>query len=315
MRRPTFRQLQIFNSVAKHLSFTRAAEELFLTQSTVSSQMKDLTEAIGSQLVEVVGKKIFLTPLGERLQALYNTFDAEWEKFEYELLESKQLKFGSLKLTAINTAQYFMPRILGQFSNLHPELSVSLKVTNRQDVVSRIFDNIDDLYILGSLPDDIELKAVPLSDNPLVVVAHPNHPLAKKKNIPLKQFEKESFITREVGSGTRKMVDAFFLENKIKVKPRIELGGNEAIKQGIMGGFGISILSAYTIRSEIQAGNLVVLNFEKFPMLKTWYIAYLASKQLSPAARAFLDYTKEIGRGLIRVEEFFDNEFEEVVPA
>ena len=309
MRRTTFRQLQIFDAVARNRSFTRASEELFLTQSTVSTQMKELAENIGAQLVEVVGKKIYVTPVGERLQQLFEKIKGEWDNFELELAELNQLKKGHLNLTAINTAQYFMPRVLGQFAQLHPKLKVSLKVTNRQDVINRIQHNVDDLYILGSIPEDLELKAIPLADNPLVVVANPDHPLKDQKNIPINQFEKEAFISREAGSGTRKLVDSFFQEHKLSITPKIELGGNEAIKQGIMGGFGISILSAYTICAEIQTGQLIKLDFDNFPINKTWYISYLAAKKPSPAARSFLDYTKDVGRDLMSIDEVFKQTF------
>lgn len=296
MRRSTLRQLQIFAAVARNKSFTRAAEELFLTQSTVSTQLKQLADFIGYPLVEQIGKKIIITRVGERVAQLYNDLDREWHKFEVDMELLASPTRGTISVTGVNTCQYFFPRVLGYFYNHYPDIYISLKVFNRQQVIDRIAANTDDLYIMGYVPEELELKAVPFVDNPLVVVAHPDHPLANKKKLELSALASERFITREPGSGTRREIDRFFAGHDISINSQIELGSNEAIKQGIIGGLGISILSLYSVALELRLGMLKTLDVKGFPLLRQWNIAYPAGKAVTPVLRTFIDFLKDEGR-------------------
>jgi DNA-binding transcriptional LysR family regulator len=290
----TFRQLEIFEAIARLGSFTRASEELFLTQPTVSMQMKKLTDMVGVPLIEQVGKKIRLTPDGQELaKATREIFDI-LDHFTMSVDERRGLKQGKLSLMAITTASYFAPRLLGEFVKLYPGIDVSLRVTNKEQVLASIADNLDDLYFLGQPPEDIDVVATPFMDNPIVVLAAPDHPLAHEQNIPLERLAQEAWLMRERGSGTRNAIERRFAEHGIALHPRLELGSNEAIKQAILAGLGISALSRNVLTLN-QPGQFAVLDVEGFPILRHWYAVYPAGRQLSVVARAFLDYL--LGRG------------------
>jgi DNA-binding transcriptional LysR family regulator len=290
----TFRQLEIFEAIARLGSFTRASEELFLTQPTVSMQMKKLSESVGVALVEQAGKKTRLTADGQQLAQATREIFGILDRFTMSVDERRGLKQGKLSLMAITTASYFAPRLLGEFVKLYPGIDVSLRVTNKEQVLASIADGLDDLYFLGQPPEDIDVVATPIMDNPIVVLAAPDHPLAKQKNIPLERLALEPWLMREKGSGTRIAIERRFFDHGITLHPRLELGSSEAIKQAILAGLGISALSRHAL-SLNQPGQFAVLDVEGFPILRHWYAVYPAGRQLSVVARAFLDYL--LGRG------------------
>lgn len=294
----TFRQLEVFEAIARLGSFTRAAETLFLTQPTVSMQVKKLTDAIGLPLFEQVGKKVYLTDAGRQLHTTCREIFDSLSRFEMQVADMKGLKQGQLRLAVVTTAKYFAPRLLGPFYEKYPGIEVALKVTNRERVLERLQDNRDDLYIIGQPPEGIEVVAQAFLENPLVVLARNDHPLAGKKKIPLQRLAQEPFLVREAGSGTRKAVERLFEERGLTMKVRMELGSNEAIKQAIAGGLGVSVLSRHTIALDATSGVLTVLNVEHFPIRRQWYVAYPAGKQLSVVAQTFLDYLKSVGRSI-----------------
>ena len=289
----TFRQLEIFEAIARLGSFTHASEELYLSQPTVSMQMKKLAEMIGAPLIEQVGKKIRLTPDGQQLAQATREIFGILDRYTMSVDERRGLKQGKLSLMAITTASYFAPRLLGEFVKLYPGIDVSLRVTNKEQVLASIADNLDDLYFLGQPPEDIDVVATPIMDNPIVVLAAPDHPLANKK-ITLEQLAREPWLMREKGSGTRNAIERQFAESGITLRPRLELGSNEAIKQAILAGLGISALSRHALTLN-QPGQFAVLDVVGFPILRHWYAVYPAGRQLSVVARAFLDYL--LGRG------------------
>lgn len=292
MRHSTLRQLEVFEAIARLGSFTRAADELFLTQPTVSMQIKKLADAVGLPLFEHVGKKVYLTEAGRALNAFAREIFDHFAKFEMTISDMKGLKQGALKLAVVTTAKYFAPRLLGPFCQKYPGIDVSLKVSNRERVLERLADNQDDLYILGQPPEDSTAVAEPFLENPLIVLAPSNHPLAGKKKIPLKRLAEEPFLMREPGSGTRKALERLFASRKLKINVRMELGSNEAIKQGVIGGLGVSVLSGHTLAGDAPTGQLTILDVEQFPIVRHWYVAYPAGKQLSVVARTFLDFLK-----------------------
>jgi LysR family transcriptional regulator, low CO2-responsive transcriptional regulator len=294
----TLHQLKVFEATARHGSFTRAAEELFLTQPTVSMQVKQLTKAIGLPLFEQVGKRLYLTDAGRELFSTCQEIFTNLEQLEMSIANLKGMKQGRLRLAVITTAKYFMPRLLGPFCQLYPGIDVSLTVTNHERVLDRLMNNQDDLYVMTQLPDQVDIKAHPFLDNPLVVLAPKTHPLAAQKNIPLKRLVEEPFIMREPGSGTRQAVQKLLDEHNFSVKVRLELGSNEAIKQAIAGGLGLSILSRHVLSMEGTDGVLTVLDVEGFPIERQWYAVYLNGKQLSVVASTFLDYLPEAAQQL-----------------
>ena len=290
MKNASLRQLQVFEAVARHLSFTRAAEELYTTQPTVSIQLKQLTDNVGQPLLEQVGKKIYLTDTGrELLKVCREIFDG-LDRFGMLVSDMKGVKAGKLRLTIITTAKYFVPRLLGLFCQRYPGIDVSLKVTNRERVLQRMADNTDDLYVLGQPPEHMDVEFEPFLENPLVVLAERNHPLAAKKHIPPQRLEEEQFLMREPGSGTRLATEQFFREHGLKLKVRMDLGSNEAIKQAVAGGLGIAVLSAHTLALERSIDDLAILDVDGFPIRRQWYLAYPRDKQLSVVAQVFLEF-------------------------
>ena len=289
----TLHQLKVFEATARHGSFTRAAEELYLTQPTVSIQVKQLTKAVGLPLFEQIGKRLYLTEAGQKLLSTCQEIFNGLEQFEMSVADLKGMKQGQLKLAVITTAKYFVPRLLGPFCQRFPGIDISLKVTNHERLRESMLANEDDLYIISQAPDQPDLNIHPFLENPLIVLAPTSHPLARKKNIPIEMLNNEKFIMREPGSGTRKAVEARFKEKDITVKVSLELGSNEAIKQAIAGGLGISILSQHTIISEGTSGEFAILDVQGFPIERHWYVANLAGKQLSVVAETFLQFLLE----------------------
>lgn len=285
----TFRQLEIFESIARLASFTRASEELFLTQPTVSMQMKKLTDVVGVPLLVHTGKKVSLTPAGRELaQASREIFDI-LDRFTMSVAERQGLKKGSLSVMAITTAAYFAPRLLGEFSRLYPGIDVRLRVTNREQVLASMADNLDDLYLMGTPPDETDVVAIPVMDNPIAVLAAPGHPLARRKNIPLAALADEPWIMREAGSGTRKAIEQRFQALELEVRPRLELGSTEAIKQAILAGLGISAISTQALVLN-PPGQFAVLDVVGFPILRQWYAVHPKSHTVSVVASAFLEF-------------------------
>ncbi|MEO1385936.1 MAG: LysR substrate-binding domain-containing protein [Cyanobacteria bacterium J06634_6] len=289
----TLHQLKVFEATARHGSFTRAAEELYLTQPTVSIQVKQLTKAVGLPLFEQIGKRLYLTEAGQKLLSTCQEIFNGLEQFEMSVADLKGMKQGQLKLAVITTAKYFVPRLLGPFCQRFPGIDISLKVTNHERLRESMIANEDDLYIISQAPDQPDLNIHPFLENPLIVLAPTSHPLARKKNIPIEMLNNERFIMREPGSGTRKAVETRFKEKDITVKVSLELGSNEAIKQAIAGGLGISILSQHTIISEGTSGEFAILDVQGFPIERHWYVANLAGKQLSVVAETFLQFLLE----------------------
>lgn len=299
MRHSTFRQLEVFAAIARLGSFTRAAEELFLTQPTVSMQIKKLVDAIGLPLFEHIGKKIYLTAAGKALQATCDELFGSLNKFEMQIADMKGLKQGRLNISVVTTAKYFAPRLLGPFCKRYPGVEVSLKVSNRERLLERINENQDDLYILGQPPENLDVISEPFLDNPLVVLARHDHPLAKQRNIPLTRLAEEPFIMREAGSGTRIAVERLLLDHNLKLNIRMEIGSNEAIKQAIVGDLGVSVLSRHTLALDASMGELIILDVECFPIQRQWYVVHLAAKQPSIVADTFLDYLRNSAHEVI----------------
>jgi DNA-binding transcriptional LysR family regulator len=297
MRHSTFRQLELFDAIARLGSFTRAAEELFLTQPTVSMQIKKLSDTVGMPLFEQVGKKIYLTDIGHELHRTCRGISEHLSNFEMIAADMKGLKKGNLRLAVVTTAKYFAPRLLGTFCQQYPGVDASLKVSNRERVLERLANNLDDLYIMGQPPVDADVVAEAFLENSLVVIAPANHALAKKKKIPLERLSSEPFLLREQGSGTRMATERLFGESGLKLKMRMELGSNEAIKQAVIGGLGISVLSRHTLELDTPSKKFVVLDVQGFPIKRHWYFVYPAGKQLSIIARTFVDHLRQASQG------------------
>ena len=296
IRHTTLRQLQIFEASVRYGSFTRAAEALFLTQPSISMQIKKLADALGLPLFEQVGRNVRPTEAGEELYKSCRQIFATLSNLEMKVADLKGIKAGRLTLGVITTAKCFAPELLGEFCQLYPGIEVALNVFNRDQIIDRIKANEDDLYIMGQAPaeqtDDIE--AFPFAPNPLVVMAPRGHPLVGRKKVPLARVADEPMILREPGSGIRDATLRLFDRQNLKLKVRMELGSNEAIKHAIVAGLGLSVLSLHTLALEGPNGPVALVDVDGFPIMRKWYIVYLKGKQLSLVAQAYLDFVKGI---------------------
>lgn len=286
----TLRQLQIFEAVVRLKGFTKAAESLHLSQPTVSMQIKKLCETLGLPLLEQVGRQVHPTAAGWDVYATAQDILGGIMALEDLTSAHKGVVKGDLSLAVISSATYFMPHLLGDFLNHHPEVKPRLTITNRAKVLERLKSNQDDLLIMGQVPKDIGVEAFPFIDNEMEVVAPPAHPLLGQKDIALDTLTKERFLVREPGSGTRLAVDRQFAEHHISIEPFMELGSAEAIKQGVLAGLGISVLSKRNIALELESGHIAVLDVQHFPMVRRWYAVHLRGKKLSLTARSFLEF-------------------------
>lgn len=289
----TLRQLQTFEAVARLRSFSRAAEEMHVTQPTVSKQIRLLHEQVGLPLIEQLGKKIFLTEAGRELYATCADWLDTWGRFGQTIANLKGLKQGRLKIAAVTTTKYFMPRILGPFCAQFPDIDIALEVVNRDRLLNRLSHNEDDLYIMGVPPEGMEMESEPFMSNPLVVIAPVNHPLADQKQVPLSRVAMEPFVVRERGSGTRMTTEKVFRDHELSLKIKMELGSNEAIKQAVAGGLGLALLSRSTLNHDPGQEGLAVLNVEGFPVMRAWYVVRQKGKQMSVVAGTFLEFLRE----------------------
>ena len=305
-RYASLRQLQVFEAVARLGSFTRAAEELFLAQPTVSMQLKKLADTLELPLFEQVGIRIQLTDAGREVYATCQEVFHSLASLEMKIADLKGIKRGRLRLAVITSAKYVAPHLLGQFGRLHPGIDFSLKVTNRERLIERIARHEDDLYILGQPPQESEVDAFPLVPNPLVVMAGRDHPLVGVPDIPLKQLLDEPFVLREPGSGTRAAVIRMFEAKGLEAPiARMELNSNESIKQAVVAGLGITVLSLHSLALEGTAGPIAVLDVQGFPIQRHWYVAYPKGRKLSVVGQAFVDFVKQEG---LAISEKFDRE-------
>jgi DNA-binding transcriptional LysR family regulator len=285
----TLRHLRIFEAVARCGSISRAAAELHLTQPAVSMQMKQLEEQIGLPLLEQVGKRMFLTEAGRELQQHARDIAARMVDLNAAMDQFRGLERGLLRLAVVSTANYFLPKLIADFNRRHPGVRVSLQVANREFVLSALADNTTDLAITGRPPGVLDVVAQHFMDNPLVVIAAPDHPLATNKSVPLKRMVEETLVVREPGSGTRAAMERHFEAHGVAYLAGSEFGTNEALKQAVRAGLGLGVVSAQTIELELQARCLVVLPVEGFPIVRQWYVLHRTHKRLSAAARTFRD--------------------------
>jgi DNA-binding transcriptional LysR family regulator len=283
----TLRQLQCFSAVAKNLSYTKAAQELHLTQPAVSMQIRQLEQQAGLALTEQFGKQVHLTEAGEEVYRYARSILNEIKEMDDVLDRLKGFSGGRLKIAAISSANYFAPKLLGTFQQRFPDVIVSMDVTNQKAVLALVLDNEVDMAIMGQPPKDSQVEAIPFMDNPLVIVARPDHRLAGRKRIALKELEKEVFLTREPGSGTRGAMERFFREQKLKLTTGMGMGSLSSIKQGVQAGLGLGLLPRDAVRVELKIGYLVELKVKGLPIQRHWYVVLHKGKRLSLAAEEF----------------------------
>lgn len=286
----TFRQLKVFEVVARLLSYTQAAKELHLSQPAVSMQIKQLEENTGLPLFEQMGKQNYLTEAGREMYHYSRSIAQQLDEIEEVMEQLKGLERGKLDISVASTANYFATRLLAAFSSRFPGTSFSLDVTNRETLLLQLEQNEKDMVIMGKPPEETELVAEAFMENPLVVIAPPDHALIGETGIPLSRLQDETFVVRESGSGTFIAMERFFAERGVTLTTGMEMTSNEAIKQAVEAGLGLGIVSIHTLELELEAGRLVVLDVDEFPILRHWYVVHRHGKRLSPVGQAFKQF-------------------------
>jgi DNA-binding transcriptional LysR family regulator len=293
LRRVTLHQLRLIAALSRHMNMTRAAEEMHMTPSAFSVQIKQLAESLGLPLHEQSGKKLYLTEAGKATASASRDMLERLDLLGMELGEMQGLERGCLRLAMITTARYFATKLIGDFCRDHPKVELVLEVVNRDQILERMRQNLDDLYIMGRPPEDQDVVSVPFIENPLVVLAPAGHPLCAEKAIAPARLEDEPFILREPGSGTRQVTERYFMEHEIRPATRMTLGSDETIKQAVAAGLGLAVLSRHVLALDAPSGALRELDVQGFPLLRQWYAVHLAAKRLSPLTTAFLTLLKD----------------------
>ena len=293
----TFRQLRLFMALAETGSVSAAARMVHVTQPTASMGLKEISDAIGVPLYEVVARRVYLTQMGHELAQTARAISREWDTFAQQVDSLKGLTRGKLKVAVVSTAKYFIPRILGSFCEKYPQIDISLEILNRDGVVKRLEDNLDDLYIMSQPPLHLDIDDEVFMPNPLLLVASKDHAFAKKKNIDISSLQNEKFIFREKGSGTRMATDTHFKRMQFKPDVRLELGSNEAIKQAVIGGLGIAVLSKYSLGDKSDQEEVAILKCKEFPIESSWHIVSPKGKMLSPIATIFKQHLSQRAKG------------------
>jgi len=283
----TLRQLEILDAVARCGSFSAASTELHLTQPAVSMQIKQLERNLGLPLFEHMGKQIHLTAAGEDTLRTGRIVSHELENLLQMLADRQGLKGGTLTVSAASTASVFAARMMALFRDQHPDVHISLNVVNRETLLRHLTDNSIDMALMGQPPDGYDLAAQPIMENPLVVIAATNHPLANKKHIPLTELVAQPLIGREQGSGTRNALEKFLTDHGYGYRAAMEMNKNEAIKQAVEAGLGLGVVSLHTVQAELVSGQLCVLDVQDFPIKRQWFLVQREGKRPSSAAQAF----------------------------
>jgi DNA-binding transcriptional LysR family regulator len=299
MKSATFRQVKVFETVARHLSYSRAAEELHMSQPAVSIHIRQLEGHAGLPLFEQVGRRIYLTSAGQEMLRHSRAIIQELKDADAALAALKGIRGGRLDIAVISAGDYFFPGLLAEFCRRHEGVTVRLSVNNREEIVRQLTENMTDLTVLLRPPASHELVAEPFAPQPHVIVAPPTHPLAGKRHVALQALAGEPFIVREQGSDTRLAMDELLAEARIRFRVTMEIRSTETIKQAVIAGMGISFLSAHTIGRELELGRLAVLDVEGFPVMRKWHIVHHKNKRLPPVAVAFKQFLLEEGAALI----------------
>ncbi len=299
MHGPTFRQVKVFETVARCLSYSRAAQELRMSQPGVSTHIRQLEASAGLPLFEQVGRRIYLTSAGREMLRYSRAILQQLREAEDALAALKGIRGGRLNLAVISAGDYFFPGLLAEFCRRHEGVTVSLSVNNREEILGQLADNTTDLSVLLRPPDGRDLLAEPFAPQPHVVIAPPGHALAGRQRISVAEVAREPFLVREQGSDTRLAMEEFAAEGRVKFNVTMEIRSTETIKQAVIAGMGISFLSAHTIGRELELGRLAVLDVEGFPVMRRWHVVHHRSKRLPPVAVAFKEFLLREGADLI----------------
>ena len=296
----TLRQLKVFEAAARNLSFSRAADELHLTQPGVSMQVKELEDHAGLPLFERIGRTMHVTEAGRELLVRTHEILRALKDGQDALDSLRGLDRGHLNLGVTSTAKYFAPQLLAGFRRQHPALAFRLAVSNRETVIAQLAGNAVDLAIMGRPPEGLPTVAESFAPHPFVIIAAPDHPLAGRRRIAVSRLTEETFLVRETGSGTRSAMQQFVDEHGIRIRVGMEMTSNETIKQAVMAGMGVSFLSRHTIGLELESRKLAMLDVRGLPVMRRWFVVHLAAKRLSPTAQAFRAFALRHGQDVLK---------------
>ena len=300
MRGITIRQLQIFAEAAKQRSFARVAENLHISPAGVSLQIKQIEQLAGLPLFERVGQRTDLTEAGEVLLRYGLTILQAVHDADEALSVLKGLQGGRIRLGVLSTAKYFAPRLISRFRSLYPGVQVTLAVNNREAILQQLLNNDIDIAIMGRPPQGMDMVGTAFAEHPLVIVCHPQHPLAQCGPIAAAQLAGENFLVREPGSGTRTAMEQFFADAGVNIHLDMVLPSNETIKQAVMAGLGLAFISRHTIALELESAYLQVLPVSGTPVMRAWHVVRRAAKPQTPMLRAFEKLLIETGESLLR---------------
>jgi DNA-binding transcriptional LysR family regulator len=295
MKNVTVRQMRVFSEVARHLSFARAAEALHITAPAVTMQVKEFESQIGLPLFDRRGRQVQLTTVGEYMLADVRRVLAVLKDAEDTLARFKGLTGGQLVIGMVSTAEYFVPRLLAHFRAEHPSVDLRLKLANREQLVQLLHRAEVDLAIMGRPPRELATRAEPFALHPHVLVTAPDHPFTRLEEIPVRALASEPFIVRESGSGTRAALEEYARERRLDLRYAMEMSSNESIKQAVMAGMGIALISLHTLALELQQGLIAVVEVDGLPVMRRWHVVNRLAKALSPAAEAFRYFVLERG--------------------
>lgn len=299
MKNATLRQLKVFEAVARHLSYSRAAEELHLTQPAVSIQIKALEGHVGLALFEQLGKKVYLTPGGVEMVHFSRAIIQQFQEAEEALAQFKGVSGGKLNVAVISAGDYFFPRLLVEFARRHQGVKLNLTVHNREELLGQLTANLTDLAVMVRPPQKMDAVNESFAPHPYVIVAAPDHPLVGARKIPLSILKRQPFVVREKGSDTWNSMEDGFGRHLKDLNIVMEIKSTETIKQAVIAGMGIGFLSAHTISLELKAGSLTMLDVENFPVMLDWYVVHRKDKRLPPVALAFKKFLLDDGAALI----------------
>ncbi|MGX9418211.1 LysR family transcriptional regulator [Vibrio sp. RC27] len=300
--RLSFRQLQVFQSVYKLKSYSRAGLELGLTQPAVSSQIRQIEQALEQPLFEYVGRKLYHTTAGEYLFEAVESIFEQLQTLQQELGEMKGQISGELNIAAVNTAQCVVPYLLNGFMKLHPHISVNVKAVNRTQAIERLSENVDHIVIMGMVPTGKPFSSLPFLDNELLPLVAPNHPLLSKKEVTIEDFLDSRLMLREPGSGNRLALEQHCQDVRVKLNPYIQIDSNEGLKHAVMAGLGVSVLPRLSVVAELQNESIKILPLPGFPLRRSWSLVYPQGKHPTPTMRAFIDYVQN---NIVTIEALF----------
>lgn len=308
LMRITFRQLQVFNEVCDLRSYSRAAEEMSLTQPAVSLQIRQLEELIGQPLFDYVGKKLYMTEAAEALQMASRDIFGRLENLDMQLSDMLGSLQGQLKLAIESSAKYFVPHLFAAFKRQHPEVNLQLTVVNRAQAVRRLSDNRDDVVIMSMVPQDMGLEFLPFLNNPIVAVAPADHPLCESGPLRLQDLEPYTLLMREQGSGTRLACEEYFKEKRVHFSQTLEVSSNESQRECAVAGLGVALLTRHAVSLELATGLLRELPVEELPLYRSWCVVQAKAKRLSPVAHAFLGFIRSERQQISALVERFDGQ-------